>query len=262
MTPRSFQDELTICLVLDWIVNLRKSGSGKLEKTTVKFLTRIASVEVEMLSHYINDWYSGKSKFHERDELNEFVDGWGEVVEQRRECEAELREGKLCERSLIPEMKNFLLSVIPSLRDTKKVEWTYLTPDLLHRDMIHDTISANVHDDMVEIARIERRGKYRSVRWAKRVATPLADSFYALIKKKRNYLKDDDRKALIALYLKLMRVPQYRSRGGSNLRELGDVRKFSRQIEKFLDKHILLGGVGGKKADLVVMRRKMKHPFG
>ena len=193
--------------------------------------------------------------------MNEFVDGWGELVEQRRECEAELREGKLCERSLIPEMKNFLLSVIPSLRDfTKKVKWTYLTPDLLHRDMIHDTISANVHDDMVEIARIERRGKYRSVGWAKRVAAPLAESFYALVKKKNNYLKADDRESIIASYLKLMRVPQYRSRGGSNLRKLGDVRKFSRQIEEFLDKNISLGRVGNK-ADLVDMRWKMKHPF-
>ena len=92
------------------------------------------------------------------------------------------------------------------------------------------------------------------------MAAPLAESFYALVKKKNNYLKADDRESFIASYLKLMRVPQYRSGRGSNLRKLGDVRKFSRQIEEFLDKNISLGRVGNK-ADLVDMRWKMKHPF-
>jgi hypothetical protein len=46
LTRRGFQDEMTMFLVLDWIVNLRKSGSGKLDNTTIKILTRIASAEV------------------------------------------------------------------------------------------------------------------------------------------------------------------------------------------------------------------------
>lgn len=241
-------NHLANCLVLDRLANLKRSGSGDIDASTIAVLLEDAQFAVKAFARVTYTFLQDENA--KEADLTAFYNRMFE----------EIKMNELCSRGKV-ECVNAgnrfaqIFSAVPREYTWHRINRAQLSSNLLDRDSIKAVIVINVYDDMIRLSQILTKPP-RSFSWAKEVAGPLIETAYSIM---QNHFLDESLKSFfIGEFLRLFRNPDYYSHIHStrnNYRSYGDVVEFAHLVEDILPLRY------HRRELLEKMRAKMEDPF-